>query len=74
MIMSNTTNAAATKTFRIYLANFGYFMGDEYTSFADAVARAKSTSFECTIYRGKEMVAAWGYFSGLKIYNRRYAA
>lgn len=43
--------------YEIYFVNFGYFFNDRFKSLEAAVAKAKSTGFDCTVQFEKRTVA-----------------
>jgi len=43
--------------YRVYLANFGYFVDAEFDTLEAAIARAKDSGFECAIRLGGVVVA-----------------
>jgi len=55
--------------FTVYFINHFYFSGQTFDSVEKALAYAKTTSFECAIYQGDQIVASYGYFQGTRYYN-----
>ncbi len=37
--------------YRIFAINFDYFLQDSFGELSDAIAKARSTGFQCSIYR-----------------------
>ena len=54
--------------YRVYWTNHFYFAAGEWGTFYEALAYAKSKSFESTIYCNGELVAAWSPIGGLRRY------
>lgn len=56
--------------YRVYLSNHGYFAGDKFTTFQEALAWARSKSFEVSIWEGNEIVGTWSPISGTTMVAR----
>lgn len=54
--------------FRIWLTNFQYFLDFAADTLDAAIEKAKTTSFECSIYEGDNLVASWSPIGGLRRY------
>ena len=59
--------------FKVYLTNFGYFLDREFNSLESAVNHARSVCFECSIYKGDEVIGHVGVFSGFVSYYKMVA-
>jgi hypothetical protein len=56
----------AMKMFRVYFTNFCYFAEPAFDTLEDAIAYAKSKTFDATIYGGRHIIGAWSYFGGYR--------
>ena len=67
--MKTTTQTKETKMYRIHFTNHDYFSPRTFTSFEEALNYGKSTTFEFGIYKGNELIAGYGIFRGLTMYQ-----
>lgn len=55
--------------FRVFLINFGWFLNTAQPTLDAAIAYAKRSGFEATIYNPHDaMVASWSPIGGLRMY------
>ena len=52
--------------YKVYWRYLGYFSEKTFTTLEDAVNHASFVSFTADIWLDDEVVATWGYFSGLR--------
>lgn len=60
--------------YQIWLVNFGYYLQDTFTTWSDALKKAKSTGFQTRIDCGNNMVASVCPIGGVNVYCRELAA
>jgi hypothetical protein len=59
------------KKYRIWLTNHLYFLADEYDTMDEAIIKAKSTGFQCSIYQTVLLasycpIAGWAFYGADK--------
>jgi len=52
--------------YKVYWRHLGYFSEMTFTTLEDAANHARFMGFTASIWLDEEMVATWGYFSGLR--------
>lgn len=50
--------------YKVYLSNHGYFAGQHFGTFQEALTWVKGTCFESSIWHDEEVVATWSPISG----------
>jgi hypothetical protein len=60
------------KTFKILLVNHGYYLEREFTELAEAIGHARSTTFDCRIDTGTDMVCSVSFFGGVQVISEAY--
>ena len=59
-------NSSSKNTIRVYWINHDYFADREFANLNDAVAYARSTSFEASFWAGETMLGSYSYFGGFR--------
>lgn len=55
-------------TFRVFFSNHDYFSDRQFDTLDTALAYARSTCFQCQVYRNGDMVATWCPIGGSRFY------